>query len=55
MNTTSSTLSDTPATQAEAEMPKPGSVLDLASDLCGCVVGPADLSTNPKYMGGYGK
>jgi hypothetical protein len=34
---------------------KPHSFLELASDLCGCLSGPADLSTNPKYMEEYGK
>ena len=31
------------------------SVYDLAKDLIGSVSGPGDLSTNPKYMVGYGK
>ena len=31
------------------------SFLDLAGDLIGCVEGPADLSTNNKYMEGYGR
>jgi len=32
------------------------SALDLAGGLIGSVRGgPADLSTNPKYMAGYGK
>jgi hypothetical protein len=30
------------------------SVLDLAHDLVGCVRGPGDLSTNPKYMKDFG-
>lgn len=34
---------------------KPLSVLDLAGDLAGCLEGPGDLSTNPKYMEGYGR
>jgi len=34
---------------------KPMSALELAGDLVGCAKGPADLSTNPKYMEGYGK
>jgi hypothetical protein len=34
---------------------RPVSVLDLAGDLVGCVEGPGDLSTNPKYMEGYGR
>lgn len=28
---------------------------DLAGDLIGSVDGPGDLSTNPKYMAGYGR
>lgn len=31
------------------------SALELAGDLVGCAEGPDDLSTNPKYMEGYGK
>lgn len=31
------------------------SAFDLASDLAGCLDGPADLSTNPKYMEGFGE
>ncbi len=27
---------------------------DLAADLCGCAQGPADLSTNPAHLDGYG-
>lgn len=34
---------------------RPPSALDLAGDLVGCADGPADLSTNSKYMAGYGK
>ncbi len=34
---------------------RPLSALDLAGDLVGCVKGPGDLSTNPKYMEGYGE
>ncbi len=39
----------------DAIEPQPGSVLELAQDLCGSVEGPSDLSTNPKYMEDYGK
>jgi hypothetical protein len=28
---------------------------DLAQDLCGSFSGPGDLSTNPKYMEGFGE
>jgi hypothetical protein len=31
------------------------SCLDLAGDLVGCVEGPGDLSTNPRYMRGFGR
>jgi metal-responsive CopG/Arc/MetJ family transcriptional regulator len=34
---------------------RPLSALELAGDLVGCCEGPADLSTNPKYLEGYGK
>jgi metal-responsive CopG/Arc/MetJ family transcriptional regulator len=34
---------------------RPMSALELAGDLVGSCEGPADLSTNPKYMEGYGK
>ena len=34
---------------------RPVSALELAGDLVGCAEGPVDLSTNPKYMEGYGK
>jgi len=34
---------------------QPGmSALDVSRDLVGCVEGPGDLSTNPKYMEGFG-
>jgi len=31
------------------------SALELAGDLVGCVEGPGDLSTNSKYMEGFGE
>jgi metal-responsive CopG/Arc/MetJ family transcriptional regulator len=34
---------------------QPLSALDLAGDLVGCFEGPGELSTNPKYMEGFGK
>jgi metal-responsive CopG/Arc/MetJ family transcriptional regulator len=34
---------------------QPLSALDLAGDLVGCGQGPGDLSTNPKYMEGFGE
>jgi hypothetical protein len=33
----------------------PISALDLAGDLVGSCEGPGDLSTNPKYLEGFGK
>jgi hypothetical protein len=35
--------------------PVKGSALELAGDLVGCLEGPGDLSTNPKYMEGFGR
>ena len=32
-----------------------GAFYDSIADLVGCVEGPPDLSTNPKYLEGYGK
>ena len=34
---------------------RPISALELAGDLVGCAEGPSDLSTNPKYMEGFGE
>lgn len=34
---------------------QPGSFLEGAEDLAGSIEGPSDLSTNPKYMEGFGK
>ena len=34
---------------------RPMSALELAGDLVGRGKGPGDLSTNPKYMEGYGQ
>ncbi len=33
----------------------PGSALEAAGPWVGCVEGPGDLSTNPKYMEGFGE
>lgn len=38
---------------ADRSAPK-ASVHDLIGDLCGVVSGPPDLSTNPKYLEGFG-
>ena len=32
-----------------------GSFLELASDLCGSIKGPKDLSTNKKHLEGFGE
>jgi predicted DNA-binding protein len=40
---------------AEREAPENTSVLDLIKDLKGSGRGPKDLSSNPKYMDGYGR
>ena len=32
-----------------------GSITDLAGDLVGCIEGPRDLSSNPKYLDGLGQ
>jgi len=34
---------------------KPGSLLELNRDLYGSGRGPGDVSTNPKYLKGFGK
>jgi metal-responsive CopG/Arc/MetJ family transcriptional regulator len=34
---------------------RPMSALELAGDIVGCGKGPGDLSTNPKYMEGFGE
>lgn len=34
---------------------RPGSCLELAGNLVGCVQGPADLSVDRKHLRGYGK
>ncbi len=35
--------------------PRAVSALELAGDFVGCFEGPGDLSTNPKYMEGFGE
>ena len=32
-----------------------GSLYERIKHLCGVISGPSDLSTNPKYLEGYGK
>jgi hypothetical protein len=44
-----------PKPRGPNRIPTPGSALELAGDLVGCVEGPGDLTTNPKYMEGYGR
>jgi metal-responsive CopG/Arc/MetJ family transcriptional regulator len=34
---------------------RPMSALELAGNLVGCGEGPGDLSTNPKYLEGFGE
>jgi len=43
------------ALEQQRSKPGKGTCLDLMEDLCGCMRGPRDLSTNPKHMGGFGK
>ncbi len=40
--------------QGDGRPERPVSALDLAGDLVGCGEGPGDLSTNPKYLEGFG-
>ncbi len=45
----------TTAPAEPAEQPQP-SFYDLTKEFCGCIKGgPPDLSTNPKYMEGFGE
>lgn len=41
--------------EVEARPPRKGSALQRAGRLVGAVSGPGDLSTNPKYLEGYGR
>jgi hypothetical protein len=43
------------ALERQRSEPVKGTCLDLMDDLCGCVSGPRDLSSNPRYMEGFGK
>ncbi len=43
------------ALEQQRSSPGQGTCLDLMEDLCGCVRGPRDLSTNPKHLEGFGK
>ncbi|MGH8590865.1 MAG: ribbon-helix-helix protein, CopG family [Gammaproteobacteria bacterium] len=38
-----------------SETAETGSILVLAGDLVGCIEGPRDLSSNPKYLDGLGR
>ncbi len=40
--------------EADGAIP-PGSLLEAVKPWIGCVAGPGDLSTNPKYMEDFGK
>lgn len=35
--------------------PAAGTCLDLACDLAGCLEGPRDLATNPRYLKDFGR
>lgn len=41
--------------EASVEASEAESALEAAGDLVGCVEGPEDLSTNKKYMEGFGQ
>ena len=43
------------ALEQQRNQPGKGTCLDLMEDLCGCVRGPRDLSTNPKHLERFGK
>ena len=43
------------ALERQQHKPGKGTCLELMEDLCGCMRGPRDLSTNPKYMEGFGQ
>ncbi len=43
------------ALEQQQRHPGKGTCLELMADLCGSVRGPRDLSTNPKYMEGFGR
>ncbi len=56
--TTSKYVRDLVESQLQRETKKPfKSALDVLQDIgvVGCFEGPSDLSTNPKYMEGYGQ
>lgn len=44
-----------PPPYGEAEEAEKPSFLALAGDLAGCVEGPADLSSNPEHLHGFGR
>jgi hypothetical protein len=43
------------ALERQRSKPDKGTCLDLMENLCGCVRGPRDLSTNPKHLEGFGQ
>lgn len=43
------------ALEEREQAPRPGSLLDGIEHLVGSVSGPADLSTNPDHMRGFGR
>lgn len=49
-------VTESAAAQAESAKQPQLSFYDLTKEFCGCIKGgPADLSTNPKYMEGFGE
>ena len=48
-------LGEETSDEAKPFKAQPGSFLDGIEHLVGSVEGPGDLSTNPKYMEGYGR
>ncbi len=48
-------IEDAVENDEEPIVPRPGSFLDKYRDIIGSCEGPSDLSTNPKYMEGYGQ
>ena len=49
-------VTESATAQAESAKQPQLSFYDLTKEFCGCIKGgPADLSTNPKYMEGFGE
>ena len=43
------------ALEQQRNQPGRGTCLDSMADLCGSIRGPRDLSSNPKYLSGFGQ